>query len=76
MSSNSKVYFELEWQGPKCKNWDENFDLFGIESTADRINTSKWKVHKGRIVFNLYDDVVPKTATNFRTLCIGVPEKI
>lgn len=26
----------------------------------------------GRIIFKLYDDVVPKTATNFRTLCQGV----
>ncbi|PWN29389.1 cyclophilin [Jaminaea rosea] len=25
----------------------------------------------GRIVFKLYDDVVPKTATNFRELCTG-----
>ncbi|KAL8992582.1 MAG: hypothetical protein Q9169_006991 [Polycauliona sp. 2 TL-2023] len=24
-----------------------------------------------KIIFNLYDDVVPKTATNFRTLCTG-----
>jgi peptidylprolyl isomerase len=25
----------------------------------------------GRIVFELYDDIVPKTTKNFRTLCTG-----
>ena len=28
-------------------------------------------VSKGRIIFRLYDEVVPKTAANFRSLCQG-----
>jgi peptidylprolyl isomerase len=29
---------------------------------------------KGRVNFELYDDVVPKTAENFRTICEGGPK--
>lgn len=28
-------------------------------------------VKEGKVVFKLYDDVVPKTAANFRALCTG-----
>jgi peptidyl-prolyl isomerase D len=28
-------------------------------------------VEAGRVVFELYNDIVPKTAENFRTLCTG-----
>ncbi|AEO70572.1 uncharacterized protein THITE_2122201 [Thermothielavioides terrestris NRRL 8126] len=53
----SKVFFELEWQGPVL---DENFKDTGVV-----------KDQKGRINFRLFDDVVPKTTQNFRELCTG-----
>jgi peptidylprolyl isomerase len=60
MASRSKVYFDLEWEGPVMQNGKP---------------TSQVKVQNGRIVFNLYDDVVPKTAANFKALCTGENDK-
>ncbi|KAI9861398.1 MAG: phosphatidylinositol transfer protein csr1 [Trichoglossum hirsutum] len=53
-----KTYFEISWHGPKL---DAN-DKVIPNSVADQT---------GRINFNLFDDVVPKTAENFRALCTG-----
>ncbi|KAK3905752.1 peptidyl-prolyl cis-trans isomerase [Staphylotrichum tortipilum] len=55
----SQVFFDLEWEGPVL---DDNFK-----------KTGEKKVQQGRITFNLFDDVVPKTAQNFRELCTGAP---
>ncbi|KAL4941176.1 hypothetical protein BDV06DRAFT_7441 [Aspergillus oleicola] len=36
---------------------------------------NKGAAKTSRIVFNLFDDVVPKTAQNFRSLCVGFTNK-
>jgi len=53
---NSKVFFDVTWQGPVFQNGKP---------------TATIKEQSGRINFNLFDDVVPKTAENFRALCTG-----
>ncbi|KAH7001436.1 cyclophilin-like domain-containing protein [Ilyonectria destructans] len=53
---NSKVYFDVTWEGPVMQNGKP---------------TSTVQSQSGRINFNLYNDVVPKTAENFRALCTG-----
>merc|ERR1712098_287895 len=52
-----KTFFDVTWEGPVM-------DASGKQ-------TSKVAEQSGRINFNLYDDVVPKTAENFRALCTG-----
>ncbi|SPO02365.1 probable peptidylprolyl isomerase precursor, mitochondrial (cyclophilin B) [Cephalotrichum gorgonifer] len=52
----SNVFFDLEWQGPKLVNG---------KPVGEVTN------QKGRITFKLFDDIVPKTARNFRELCTG-----
>lgn len=53
----SQVYFDVEWEGPVLD--------------ANNRATREVKNQSGRITFNLYDDVVPKTTRNFRELCTG-----
>jgi len=52
-----KTYFDVTWEGPVL---DDNLRP-----------TSKVAEQAGRIGFLLYDDVVPRTAENFRALCTG-----
>jgi len=54
---SNKVFFDVEWEGP-------------VLDPAGNV-TREVKTQTGRINFNLYNDVVPKTAENFRALCTG-----
>ncbi|KAK4098597.1 hypothetical protein N658DRAFT_431782 [Parathielavia hyrcaniae] len=51
----SKVFLDIKWEGPVLD--------------ANNRPTNELKEQQGRINLTLYDDVVPKTARNFRELC-------
>ncbi|KAK4245680.1 cyclophilin-like domain-containing protein [Corynascus novoguineensis] len=53
--SQSKVYLDVEW----------------VYYNRNDPSTDPNKPYKGRINLNLFDDVVPITARNFRELCTG-----
>ncbi|TDZ16189.1 Peptidyl-prolyl cis-trans isomerase [Colletotrichum sidae] len=55
--SGPQVFFDITWEGPVLDAQDKP--------------TRDVKEQNGRITFNLFYDVVPKTAENFRALCTG-----
>ncbi|KAI9680978.1 MAG: phosphatidylinositol transfer protein csr1 [Trizodia sp. TS-e1964] len=54
----TKVYLDVSWEGPTV-------------NSDGKVTNSAVTKQTGRINFNLYDDIVPKTAENFRALCTG-----
>jgi len=58
------VYFDCTWTGPEAQ-----VDSNGKITSMDKSD----KQRQGRINFELFDDVVPKTAENFLKLCTGEP---
>jgi len=57
-----KAYFDCTWTGPELQT-----DGSGKVTSKDMAD----KPRSGRINFEVFDDVVPKTAENFRALCTG-----
>ncbi|KAL1597712.1 phosphatidylinositol transfer protein csr1 [Paraconiothyrium brasiliense] len=56
-----KTYFDVSWYGPEVQ----------VNNNGDITSKGAEKDQQGRINFELFDDVVPKTAENFRALCTG-----
>ncbi|KAF2662009.1 hypothetical protein K491DRAFT_686991 [Lophiostoma macrostomum CBS 122681] len=56
-----KTYFDVSWTGPEVQ----------VDQRGNVTSTGEVKDQQGRINFELFDDVVPKTVENFRALCTG-----
>jgi len=56
-----KSYFDVSWEGPEVE----------VDSAGNVTKKGEVKQQSGRINFELFDEVVPKTAENFRALCTG-----
>jgi len=63
--ARTRCYFDCTWSGPTIEvNEHGKITKQGNDNTPQH----------GRITFELFDDVVPKTAQNFATICQGGPK--
>jgi len=62
--SRTRCYFDCEWTGP----------VVSVDGNGKLVKKEGSQAQKGRINFELFDDVVPKTAENFATICKGGPK--
>jgi len=56
-----KSYFDVSWEGPEVE----------VDKAGNVTSKGAAKTQSGRINFELFDDVVPKTVENFRALSTG-----
>ncbi|RMZ68467.1 Peptidyl-prolyl cis-trans isomerase mitochondrial [Pyrenophora seminiperda CCB06] len=56
-----KAYFDCSWTGPEVD----------VDNAGNVTKQGDVKAQTGRINFEVFDDIVPKTAENFRALCTG-----
>ncbi|KAH9862371.1 hypothetical protein J1614_011025 [Plenodomus biglobosus] len=71
-----KAYFDCAWTGPEVEvdkqgNVTRTGDVKQPQHGPFADHVHDPSAQTGRIVFELFDDVVPKTAENFRALCTG-----
>jgi len=65
MATRTRVFFNCTWTGPTVE----------VDGNGKVTSTGKDNIEQsGRINFELFDDVVPKTAENFATIAKGGPK--
>jgi peptidylprolyl isomerase len=66
----SNAYFDIEWTGPALDSRSDP-SVSAAEYKRSLTKNSPRVKQNARVAFELFTDVVPKTAENFRALCTG-----